>query len=167
MLNSVGLDGEETCCLASLASSERGYHEERIRFSRWFCGQFTEEEKGLNLGNMYSAEATSMEELGDVTGAKRCFEELARRLPTYVWGWIHWSDMCWLDIPKRVGGVKNYERAESILLRCLEQEGLDEGDRKLHGPSGLGRFTTKRLVQPLARLDADALLRISNVSFAS
>ncbi len=129
LLSNWAQDFENELWNAGLA--DRRYHEERIRFSRWFCGQFTEEEKGLNLGNMYSAEATSMGELGDVTGAERRFEELAKRLPRYVWGWIHWSDMYWLDIPKRIGGgMKNYERAESILLRCLEQEGLDEGDRK-------------------------------------
>lgn len=107
---------------------ERRFHELRIEFSRWFCSQFVCEDEDM-LVNFHSSEATSMAALGDINGAERKFEELVSKYPMHVWSWIHWSDAYWLDIPEKAG-KKDYDKAESILLRCLEQKGLDERDRK-------------------------------------
>jgi predicted RNA-binding protein with TRAM domain len=113
--------------LRNAALQERRFHEVRIELSRWFYQQFTDEDDH-ELANFRASEATSLAGLGDTGGAEKKFEELVGRYPAEVWGWIFWSDMYWLSVPGK--GKKDYGKAESILLRCLEEKGLDEQDRR-------------------------------------
>ena len=50
------------------------------------------------------------------------FETLIEANPDWAWGYINWSDMCWLsrDSPK------NYDRADSILQRALNRPRLED-----------------------------------------
>ncbi len=111
---------------ASLDGNGKRYNATRIEFCDWFCAQFTDEDDET-LGRLYAAAAQSTWTLGSVREGEERFDGLVRRFPKYVWGYIHWSDMYWNS---HASTAKDYDKAESVLLRCLELTPSDDEDRK-------------------------------------
>jgi tetratricopeptide (TPR) repeat protein len=115
-------DLEEELWNAGLQNRE--YLRKQIRYCQEFYTQFPDEDE-LMLGNFYRAEAESYGHLGDVETAEKKFKELIDRYPNYAWGYVAWADSYWLD-PFDKAAPKDYDRAEAIYLKALENLNLDD-----------------------------------------
>lgn len=62
--------------------------------------------------------------MGDRKKGENLFEESLKINPQWGWGWIGWPDQYWLDHR----GKEDYNRAEEILLRALDVEGVSARD---------------------------------------
>jgi len=100
------------------------YLRKRIRYCEEFCAQFPGEDQ-LMLGNSYHAEAESYGHLGEIETAEKKFNELIDRYPNFAWGYIGWADGYWL-IPFDKAAPKDYDKAEAIYLKALENRNLDD-----------------------------------------
>ena len=91
------------------------YYEKRIKYCTellTYCGddQLIKENTRRGIGESYSG-------LGDMENCDRHFEGWLKEDPAWGWGYIGWSDCCYLY--KKDNG--DYEKAEQILLQGISQ----------------------------------------------
>jgi hypothetical protein len=94
---------------------DTSWHTKRIGFASEFCQRFPDT-GGSILPDLMKAETESYCKMGEVKKAESCFEQLVRRVPDYVWGYIRWGDSCWLLDE----GHHDYEKAEGIYRLGLD-----------------------------------------------
>lgn len=75
-----------------------------------------------NTIEMWRSAAESYFAIGNYEEGERQFSSMLYIHPTYVWGWIGWSDMYGLWAKKE---IQNYEKATNLLLKALEVKDLD------------------------------------------
>jgi tetratricopeptide (TPR) repeat protein len=97
------------------------YYRLRTRYCQEFLETFPDIE-WLMRGNFLRAEAESYWQLGEIETAEARFEALIEANRDWAWGYINWSDMCWLfgDSPK------DYDKGEAILKRALARRRLED-----------------------------------------
>ena len=109
-----------------MALESAGYHDpmydrRRIRYCREFVDTFTGID-WLMRGNLLRAEADSTWRLGEIDSAEARFEALIEANPDWAWGYVDWSDHYWLSCD----GPKDYDRAETILVRAVDRPALED-----------------------------------------
>lgn len=94
---------------------DKSWLAKRIAFASEFCQRFPDT-GGSILPDLMKAEAESYCKLGEVEKAEPCFEQLAQKVPDYVWGYIGWGDSYWLFDEEHY----DYEKAERIYRLGLD-----------------------------------------------
>jgi len=110
--------------LANAGVKDAKYHRLRFRYCREFLETFIGIERSMRK-NFLRAEAESHWRLGEIETAEAQFKALIEDDPDWAWGYIGWSDECWLcrDSPK------DYDQGEAILQQALKRSSLeDRGD---------------------------------------
>lgn len=78
--------------LGNLVRHEQSYCSRAAVYFREFC-QLLPESSPLILQNMMMAEADALVFSGDIEGGERVFQEVIKRYPGDVWGYIRWGDI--------------------------------------------------------------------------
>jgi tetratricopeptide (TPR) repeat protein len=95
----------------------------RAEISRWVYTHFIAESE-LNLGNFRGHEAEALWDLGQREEAEARYQELTETFPNFAWGYIWWGDQYWMS-DWSYEDAPDYDRAESLYLRALDNPDLD------------------------------------------
>jgi len=112
--------------LGNAALDDPVYHEHRLRYTREFLAQFSEE-SALTVLNFTRAQGETLWAMGQQAEAEAVYAALIERYPDDAWGYIGWADNYYLYRHS----PKEYAQAEAILRRALARPHLQERNHVL------------------------------------
>jgi len=98
-----------------------GYYEQRIEYVREFLAHFPDASDDTHV-SMKRAEAEAQWALGRQTEAEATYSTLVEQFPLKGWAYIGWAYQYY----RSRDAIKNYEKAEEILLRAIDIPELDD-----------------------------------------